>query len=175
MSMHEMNKETAEKIEKSLKALRTRRDICAFVRGLDYFPRKEYYLKGVSGSRTDAEAVQCTGHLVGRHQAEGGGLGLEPAARVRIEADDGEGYAQSAGGLARAGDDGLMPAMDAVERADGHRRALQRVRQVAPVADDLDQRADGLRRRGTRTVAMPSMISLPSTKPSQFSSTRALS
>lgn len=57
--MHEMNKETAEKIEKSLKALRTRRDICAFVRGLDYFPRKEYYLKGVSGSRTDAEAVQC--------------------------------------------------------------------------------------------------------------------
>lgn len=94
---------------------------------------------------------------------------------MRIETDDSEGSVQTTGGFAGAGDDGLMSAVDAVKGADGDRRAPLFRGQVAPASDDLDQRADGLRRRGTRTMAMPSMISLPSTKPSQFSSTRALS
>ena len=94
---------------------------------------------------------------------------------MRIEADDAQRRAQPFRRVACAGDDGLMPAMHAVKGADGDRRALQRVRQVAPVADNLHQRWDGLRRRGTRTTATPSMIMVSPTKPSQLSLTRALS
>ena len=99
-----------------------------------------------------------------------------------IEADHGQGNAQTIRRLARRGDDRLMAAMDAVEGADGDGGALLRLRQAAPVANDLDhfgdhrvslQRAEGLRRRGTRTTATPSMISLSSTKPSHLSWARA--
>ena len=93
------------------------------------------------------------------------------------KADNGEGGSQSVRSLTRSGDDGLMSAMNAVEGTDSDGGTAQILRQVAPVCDDLDQDQPlpGRRRRGTRTTAMPSMISLSSTKPSQFSSTRAVS
>ena len=97
---------------------------------------------------------------------------------MRLEADDAQRRAQPFCCVTCAGDDGLMPAMHAVKGADGDRRALQRVRHLAPVAPNtrnLHQRWDGLRRRGTRTTATPSMIMVSPTKPSQLSLTRALS
>ncbi len=48
---------------------------------------------GVEGQEVealDAQRLQRAGHLARRHQAEGSGVGLEPAARMGVEADDGE-------------------------------------------------------------------------------------
>ncbi len=92
-----------------------------------------------------------------------------------IETDHAERRAQPFGGGLCARNDRLMPPVHAVEGADRDRCAPQGVRQVAPVADDLHQRWEGLRRRGTRTTATPSMIMVSPTKPSQLSLTRALS
>ena len=84
--------------------------------------------------KIDPQGRQGSGHLVGRHQAKGRGFGLEPAARVRIEADHAQRGAQPFGGGLCARNHRLVAPMDAVEGADRDRRALQGVRQVAPVA-----------------------------------------
>ncbi|MNE04713.1 hypothetical protein D3C80_972540 [compost metagenome] len=96
---------------------------------------------GVEGDQiqtVDAQRGQGAGHLVRRHQAKRRGLGLEQAARMRVEADDGQGRAQTLGGGAGRGDDRLMAPMHPVKGADGHRRPALRGRQVAPAADDLN-------------------------------------
>ena len=96
---------------------------------------------GVEGQEVEAaypQRLQRTGHLAGRHQAEGGGVRLEPAARMRVEADDGEGGAEAIRGLAGGCDHGLMAPMDAIEGAERGGGAPLRGGQVAPVADDVD-------------------------------------
>ena len=97
---------------------------------------------GVEGQEieaVDAHRGQGAGHLAGGHQAEGGGVRLEPAARMGVETDHGQGHGEAAGRSAGLGDHRLMAAMDAVEGPDGDGRAVQPVGQVAPVGDDLDQ------------------------------------
>lgn len=101
---------------------------------------------------------------------------------MRIEADHGQGGRKTGCGLARRGDHRLVATVNTVKSPHGNGGVPQTVGQFPKAVDDLDRLGHcgcqpfcGRRRRGTRTTATPSMIFLPATKPSQFSSTRALS
>jgi hypothetical protein len=99
-------------------------------------------VEGQDVEQVDAEIGQGLGLLLGVHQPERLGVGLEDPARVRLETDDAQ---RRLGGLSGAGgrrDHPLVAAMHAVEIAERHGRAAIRRRQILPAGDDTH----GLRR-----------------------------
>ena len=93
-------------------------------------------VEGEAVEAVDAEIVQGPLHLAGRHQAEGRGLRLEPAAGMGLEADDAQRQAALFGDRAGGVDDGLMPPVDAVKGADGAGGPGVEWGKVAPGLDD---------------------------------------
>jgi hypothetical protein len=82
----------------------------------------------------DADGFEHPGLLVQGHQPERLGLGLEEAARMRLEADHPQRRVDVTRRQSGGGDHPLMAAMDAVEVAKGHGGAAFFPRQVAPAA-----------------------------------------
>ncbi len=115
----------------------------------------EFGVEGEFVDKAHAERSERIDALAREGEAEGGIVGAEHLARMRLEGENRE-RGVRAGGVGGAQHGGVAE-MHAVEIAERHAGSAGRIRKIAPVAEDAHHA------RGSWTCASPSITGLPAT------------